>query len=208
MLQSGRYANGEHQLSLETLLSNPHGIDLGPLQPELPAAIFHGDKKIHLEFDYFMGDLARVNQHFFETSTDTNAPFMLIGRRHLKSNNSWLHNSKRLMKGKSRCTAQIHPQDAESLGIDSGSQITVTSRVGKVTIEAEITEKIMPGVISIPHGFGHNKKGIKLDIAEQHAGVNTNILTDDMLVDELSGNAVLNGVPVSIELVTDSNNSG
>ena len=208
LLQSGRYANGEHQLSLETLISNPHGIDLGPLQPELPAAIFHGDKNIHLELDYFMGDLPRVNQHFFETSTDTNAPFMLIGRRHLKSNNSWLHNSKRLMKGKSRCTAQIHPKDAEPLGIHSGSQITVTSRVGKVTLEAEITEKIMPGVISIPHGFGHNKKGIKLDIAEQHAGVNTNILTDDMLVDELSGNAVLNGVPVSIELVPDTNNSG
>ena len=112
------------------------------------------------------------------------------------------------MKGKSRCTAQIHPKDAEPLGIHSGSQITVTSRVGKVTLEAEITEKIMPGVISIPHGFGHNKKGIKLDIAEQHAGVNTNILTDDMLVDELSGNAVLNGVPVSIELVPDTNNSG
>lgn len=200
LLRSGRYANGEHELSLDKLLANPHGVDLGPLQPELPNAIFHGDKTIHLALDYFMPDLNRVNQHFFASHTQSESTFVLIGRRHLKSNNSWLHNSKRLMKGKSRCTAQINEKDAEALGIKNGNNITVTSRVGSVVVEAEITAKIMPGVISIPHGFGHNKKGIKLDIAEQHAGVNTNILTDDMLVDELSGNAVLNGVPVTVEL--------
>lgn len=198
LLRSGRYANGEHQLSIDKLIATPHGIDLGPLQPELPHAIFHNDKTIHLELDYFMSDLARVNQHFFAPKADDQPRFVLIGRRHLKSNNSWLHNSKRLMKGKSRCTAQIHPQDADALGIDNGSEIIVTSRVGEVQIEAEVTSKIMPGVVSIPHGFGHNKKGIQLDVAAQHAGINTNILTDEMLVDELSGNAVLNGVPVSI----------
>jgi anaerobic selenocysteine-containing dehydrogenase len=200
LLQSGRYADSQHQLSLETLLANPHGIDLGPLQPELPDALFHNNKQIQLALTYFMGDLSRVNRYFFEAPTNSDSKYVLIGRRHLKSNNSWLHNSRRLMRGKSRCTAQINPQDAGPLGIENGDQVTVMSRVGKVTIEAEITDRIMPGVISIPHGFGHNKKGMKLDIAEQYAGVNTNILTDDLLVDELSGNAVLNGVPVDLQL--------
>lgn len=200
LLRSGRYANGEHQLSIDKLLEFPHGIDLGPLQSELPEAIYHGDNTIHLELDYFFADLSRVDKHFFTPVDDAEPEFVLIGRRHLKSNNSWLHNSKRLMKGKGRCTAQLHPQDAERLGVQTGSEIVVTSRVGQVNIEAEITPKIMPGVISIPHGFGHNKQGIRLDVASQHAGINTNILTDEMLIDELSGNAVLNGVPVKIAL--------
>lgn len=200
LLRSGRYANGEHELSIDKLLEFPHGIDLGPLQPELPEAIFHGDQTIHLELNYFMGDLTRVETYFFDPSNQTEESLVLIGRRHLKSNNSWLHNSKRLMKGKGRCTAQIHPQDAQSLGIEDGQSIVVKSRVGEVEIDAEITEKIMPGVVSIPHGFGHNKKGIQLDVASQHPGVNTNILTDEMLIDELSGNAVLNGVPITVSL--------
>lgn len=189
-------------LSLDMLKAHPHGIDLGPLQPSLPHALFHEDKKIHLDFAYFMADLDRVNTHFFGKAsyvTAQNQPLVLIGRRHIKTNNSWLHNSPRMVKGNNRCTLQLHPDDGARYGIVDGDEVRVKSRVGQVTIEAEITDAIMPGVVSIPHGWGHNKKGIKLSVASQHPGVNTNILTDDLLVDELSGNAVLNGVPVELE---------
>lgn len=185
-------------LSLETLKAHPHGIDLGPLQPSLPEALFHEDKKIHLDFDYFMSDLDRVNKHFFDVENKEKS-MVLIGRRHIKTNNSWLHNSPRMVKGNNRCTLQLHPDDGKAHGIDDGDKVSVKSRVGQLTVEAEITDAIMPGVVSIPHGWGHNKKGIKLSVASQTPGVNTNILTDDLQVDELSGNAVLNGVPVELE---------
>lgn len=188
-------------LSIETLKAHPHGIDLGPLQPSLPHALFHEDKKIHLDFDYFMADLNRVNTHFFEKENQSQS-MVLIGRRHIKTNNSWLHNSPRMVKGNNRCTLQMHPDDGAKYGIGDGDEVNVKSRVGQLTIEAEITDAIMPGVVSIPHGWGHNKKGIKLSVASQHPGVNTNILTDDLQVDELSGNAVLNGVPVILEKVS------
>jgi len=188
-------------LSLETLKAHPHGIDLGPLQPSLPEALFHEDKKIHLDFDYFMSDLDRVNKHFFDVENREKS-MVLIGRRHLKTNNSWLHNSPRMVKGNNRCTLQLHPDDGKAHGIDDGDKVSVKSRVGQLTVEAEITDAIMPGVVSIPHGWGHNKKGIKLSVASQNPGVNTNILTDELQVDELSGNAVLNGVPVMLEKVS------
>ena len=188
-------------LSLEKLKAHPHGIDLGPLQPSLPNALFHEDKKIHLDFDYFMSDLGRVNARFFDAENQEES-LVLIGRRHIKTNNSWLHNSPRMVKGNNRCTLQLHPDDGATHGIEDGDEVRVTSRVGQLSIEAEITDAIMPGVVSIPHGWGHNKKGIKLSVASQTPGVNTNILTDDLQVDELSGNAVLNGVPVKLEKVS------
>lgn len=190
-----------HGLTLKKLKANPHGIDLGPLQPSLPFALFHENKKINLNFDYFMADIDRVNAHFFDKQSHAH-PLVLIGRRHIKTNNSWLHNSPRMVKGNNRCTMQLHPDDGAKYGINNGDEVKVKSRVGELTIEAEITDAIMPGVVSIPHGWGHNKKGIKLSVASQHPGVNTNILTDHMQVDELSGNAVLNGVPVELEKVS------
>ena len=188
-------------LSIEKLKAHPHGIDLGPLQPSLPDALFHEDKKIHLDFDYFMSDLVRVNAQFFDVESQEQS-LVLIGRRHIKTNNSWLHNSPRMVKGNNRCTLQLHPDDSAKYDIEDGDEVCVKSRVGQVTVEAEITDAIMPGVVSIPHGWGHNKKGIKLSVASQNPGVNTNILTDDLQVDELSGNAVLNGVPVVLEKVS------
>jgi anaerobic selenocysteine-containing dehydrogenase len=203
MLQMGRYQHAGKPISIATLLDLPHGIDLGPLQADLPDAIFHNDKKIDMSFDYFMPDLTRVNKHFFEIDLPDDDSLQLIGRRHLKTNNSWLHNSKRMVKGTnnglSRCTAQIHPDDAVKFAIQDKQMINVKSRVGEISLPAEITHKIMPGVISIPHGWGHSKKGMRWKTAEQHAGVSVNDLTDEMVVDELSGNAVLNGVPVWIE---------
>jgi anaerobic selenocysteine-containing dehydrogenase len=208
MLQMGRYQHAGKPISIATLLDVPHGIDLGPLQPDLPKAIFHADKKIDMSFDYFMSDLTRLDKHFFATTLADGSSLQLIGRRHLKTNNSWLHNSKRMVKGTnnglSRCTAQIHPDDAAKFAIQDKQMINVKSRVGEISLPAEITTKIMPGVISIPHGWGHNKKGMRLKTAEQHAGVSVNDLTDEMVLDELSGNAVLNGVPVWIEASSES----
>ncbi|MGO2625158.1 molybdopterin dinucleotide binding domain-containing protein, partial [Psychrobacter sp. AOP29-E1-4] len=124
---------------------------------------------------------------------------LLIGRRHVRSNNSWLHNSHRLVKGKSRCTLMLHPKTAEQHGIINGQNVRVTSRVGSIVIAAEVTDELMAGVVSIPHGFGHGRKGVKQQIAQAHAGVSVNDLTDDTLIDQLSGNAAVNGVPVQLE---------
>jgi anaerobic selenocysteine-containing dehydrogenase len=202
LLKSSSYQYEDQALSLQLLLDHPHGIDLGPLRPDLPAAIYHANKQIDLAFSYFMADLPRLEQHFFSGHKIDPNTLSLIGRRHLKTNNSWLHNSARMVKGTnnglSRCTAQINPTDAERFAIEHGQMMVVTSRVGQVTLPAEITDKIMAGVISIPHGWGHNKAGSKWSVAEQHAGVSVNDLTDEMVLDELSGNAVLNGVPVTI----------
>ena len=126
---------------------------------------------------------------------------LLIGRRHVRSNNSWLHNSHRLVKGKSRCTLMLHPETAKQQGIEDGQNVKVSSRVGSVIIAAEVTDELMPGVVSIPHGWGHGRKGVKQKIAQAHAGVSVNDLTDDTLIDQLSGNAAVNGVPVSLEAV-------
>jgi anaerobic selenocysteine-containing dehydrogenase len=133
-----------------------------------------------------------------------NEEILLIGRRHVRSNNSWLHNSYRLVKGKSRCTLMLHPQTAEKHGIEDGQDVRVTSRVGSVVIAAEVTDELMPGVVSIPHGFGHGRKGVKQKIAQAHAGVSVNDLTDDTLIDQLSGNAAVNGVPVQLEALDTS----
>ena len=201
MLRQGRYANGEHQLSIDALTAQPHGVDLGPLQPELPGALYHENQQIDLKFDYFMPDLARVEQTFFASPAGTDG-LLLIGRRHLKSNNSWLHNSPRLMRGNHHCTAQLHSQDAEKYGVSDGQRIRLVSRVGEIEVDAEVTDSIMPGVVSVPHGWGHDKAGTGWTKAAEMPGANVNVLTDEMALDVLSGNAILNGVPVSLEPVS------
>jgi anaerobic selenocysteine-containing dehydrogenase len=196
LLKSGRYANGEVNLSLQRLIDNPHGIDLGELTPNLPEALFTPSKTIELHFNYFMPDIARVESFFFGSPADDK--LLLIGRRHLKSNNSWLHNSKRMVKDTARCTAQLHPVDASKYKVEDGQDVLLSSRVGEIRIACEVTEKVMPGVVCVPHGWGHDKDGVQLEHAKSVAGVSCNDITDEMVVDELSGNAVLNGVPVTI----------
>lgn len=214
LLRTGEYGgkfNLLKGLSIRALKNSPHGVDLGPLKPVLPKALFHKDKKINLAFDFFMPDLARVEAAFFSaqeaaasTEVAQELTLQLIGRRHVRSNNSWMHNCNRLVKGKSRCTALINPVDAEALGITESRLIKVSSRVGSVEIMPEISADIMPGVISIPHGWGHHRAGTRWHIAEQHAGVSVNDLTDDMSIDELSGNAALNGGRVTVCLADTS----
>jgi anaerobic selenocysteine-containing dehydrogenase len=200
-LKQGPY-DTSHGLDLKKLKQTPHGIDLGPLQPCLPGRLFNDDKTINLIPGEFVTELERLNKITLTADPASNMPefdLRLIGRRDPRSNNSWLHNSYRMVKGKKRCLALVHPQDAAARGIQDGDMAVVRSRVGAIRIPVSIDENIMPGVISIPHGWGHRVDGVGLRIARQHAGVNTNILTDDYFLDSLSGNAALNGVPVSLD---------
>ncbi len=191
----------EPKLSVKELKKHPHGLDFGALKPQLPNRLFTKDKKIELAHPLFIKDLERLNTKLNQSQTGTNQPypFSLIGRRHLRSNNSWMHNSKRLTKGKERCTLLIHSNDANSLNINDGQTVTVTSDVGQVKLPIEITDTMMQGVVSIPHGWGHHRKGTDISIAQQRAGVSLNDLTNAMQLDTLTGNADFSGTKVKIE---------
>ncbi|MEM6804737.1 MAG: molybdopterin oxidoreductase family protein [Bacteroidota bacterium] len=196
----GMGSYGKEGLNLDAIKKEVHGMDLGPLKACLKDRLLTKNGKIALGPQLFLDDLSRLHS-ILEEKEKENMNFSLIGRRHLRSNNSWMHNSQRLVKGPSRCTALIHPEDALALGIQDKEEVKVSSRVGCVSLPAEISDEIMKGVISIPHGWGHGRKGIKLDIAAQHAGVSINDLTDPQFIDPLTGNAALNGVPVRIEKI-------
>jgi anaerobic selenocysteine-containing dehydrogenase len=184
---------GPYELTLDDLLAAPHGVDLGPLEPRLPEALRTPSGMIEMAAEPFLGDLPRLKARLDRA---TNGGFVLIGRRHLRSNNSWMHNVGVLMKGKPRCTLQIHPDDAARLGVVESAK--VSSRVGAVVVPVEITDAVMRGVVSLPHGWGHDLDGTQMDIARANAGVNSNLLADETLFDPLSGNAVLNGIPVEV----------
>jgi len=199
-LKEGPYAKS-HGLNLKKLKQNPHGIDLGAMQPCLPGRLFSRDKDINLAPDEFVTDLKRLSVTLQDHDTASEASgfdLRLIGRRDPRTNNSWLHNSYRMVKGKKRCLALINLSDAQSRDLADGDMALVCSRVGAIRIPVAISDEMMPGVISIPHGWGHDMEGIELNVATQHAGVNTNVLTDDHFLDSVSGNVALNGVPVSM----------
>ncbi len=189
---------GQYKLSLEELQKSVHGVDLGELKPCLPARLFTENKRINLAPAVLVNDLERLK--VAEKNTDE-FPFALIGRRHLRDCNSWLHNSELLVKGKNRCTVQINLADAEKLNLKNNQTVKVTSRVGNVEIPCEITETIAPGVVSIPHGYGHGRRGVRLDTAKDHAGVSINDLTDDRVIDELTGNAAFSNVKVRVQTI-------
>ncbi len=183
---------GPHQLSLHKLGRHPHGLDLGPLIPQLPARLKTRDGRIDLAPEKFIAHAQNLR--------DWRPPagLVLIGRRHVRSNNSWLHNSTRLVKGKPRCTAMIHPDDAAAHDLSDGQPVQVRSRVGAIELTCELTTDIRQGVVSIPHGWGHTHSGTALRVASKHAGVSANDLTDDLLVDPICGTTALNGVPVTL----------
>ncbi|MGB0906371.1 MAG: molybdopterin oxidoreductase family protein [Maricaulaceae bacterium] len=185
-----------HDVTLEEIEACDNGYDMGPLKPRLPERLKTDDGKIHCAPDILLGDLLEFKA---ELAAPAEHKFSLIGRRHIRSNNSWLHNSHRLLKGPNRCTLMMHPDDAHEMGIAGGDNVKVFNTVGEVELPAEITEDIMPGVVSMPHGYGHGRKGVKLSVAAEKAGVSMNDLTDPSKIDTLSGNAVLNGTPVSIQ---------
>lgn len=199
-LRFGRYGKRLNPfgagLSLATLRKSPQGVDLGPLEPVLPGILPPKHGAIDLAPQLFVDDLARLQARF--SAAPAAGDLLLIGRRHLRSNNSWMHNAPGLMTGKDRCTLMISPEDAGRLGVKSGEVVTLTSRVGQVSAPAEVTDEMMPGVVSLPHGFGHHREGVQLQVATRSPGVSANDLTDEIVTD-ISGNAVFNGVPVTVE---------
>ena len=207
-LKTGPYGMFRKGLSLKKLKANPNGIDLGELQPRLPKALRTSDKKINAAPQVYLDHLKQAVlpqlTAGIESNADTSAnDFLLIGRRHLRSNNSWMHNSQRLVKGADRCTLMMHTNDAEKLNLVAGAVVAITSGVGSVKAPLEVTDEIMPGVVSLPHGYGHHRPKTKLSVASQHAGVSINDLTDDKIVDNLTGNAAFSAQTVRIEATND-----
>jgi anaerobic selenocysteine-containing dehydrogenase len=188
---------GRAGLSLRKLRAQPHGVDLGPLEPRLPALLRTEGKRIALAPPVYLADVARLEREAL--TARAGGGLSLIGRRHLRSSNSWMHNSERLVKGKPRCTLLIHPDDAAARGLRDGEVATVRSRVGAVSLPVEVSDEIMRGVVSIPHGWGHDRPGTRTRVAEAHPGVSINDVTDDTLVDLLAGTASLSGVPVTVQ---------
>jgi anaerobic selenocysteine-containing dehydrogenase len=188
---------GPYKLSLGALRRAPHGVDLGPLRPSLPAGLRTPDKRVPAAVPPLLLELVRATDELL--ADRPNGELRLIGRRHLRSNNSWMHNYDRLMKGRARHHLLIHPDDLAARGLRDGQRVRVRSRVGEVEIEVAATADIMPGVVSLPHGWGHSRPGVRLSRASRTPGASINDLTDDAEVDAVSGNAALNGVAVSVE---------
>jgi anaerobic selenocysteine-containing dehydrogenase len=192
-----------NKLTLRKVRAAVHGIDLGPLQSCLPDRLRTADKNIDLAPEVIVADVDRVRRRFLDNATvHMNGELLLIGRRQLRSNNSWMHNSERLVKGnpaKPLCTILMSSADAAHRGLLSGQNVLVRSRVGEIVLPLEITDEMMPGVVSIPHGWGHDRAGNHLAVAQQHAGASINDLTDHLTVDALCGTAAFNGTPVTVE---------
>jgi anaerobic selenocysteine-containing dehydrogenase len=188
---------GPHRLSLRRLEASPHGIDLGPLEPRLPGLLDTPGKRIRLVPAEVEADFARLAARL-DTHANGDGTLLLIGRRTLRSNNSWMHNAERLVRGRERCTLLMHPADAAARGLAGGERVTVTSRTGGIEAPLELSDAMMPGVVSLPHGWGHDRPGTRMDVARTHAGVSFNDVADDTLVDRLCGTSVLNGVPVRV----------
>ncbi|MFT7373097.1 MAG: anaerobic selenocysteine-containing dehydrogenase [Oleiphilaceae bacterium] len=194
------FASGKG-LTIEKLKQYKSGLDLGPLEPKrLKKKLFTKDKKVQLFPQEFVDDLPRLQQ--FAKLKSRSANLLLIGRRDLRTNNSWMHNSQRLVKGKNRCDLFIHPETAKQLSIEQGENVYISSRVGALKVTVSITEDIMPNVVSLPHGWGHHREGMQITTASANPGVNVNDITDDLLMDRMSGNAALNGVPVDIQKIS------
>ncbi|MBB3169746.1 molybdopterin-dependent oxidoreductase [Simiduia aestuariiviva] len=193
MLQAGAYG-----LSLAQLRDQPSGVDLGPLAPRM-AELFSAEQPIELAPEPFLQAVREL-----PNPATPDSALQLIGRRHMRSNNSWMHNYHRLVKGKPRDQLFMHPVDMAARGIVDGAQVAIASRIGKVQAKVQACEDLMPGVVSLPHGFGHHRAGIGTQVASRHAGVSANDLTDHMALDSVSGNAAVNGVPVTVSAIAES----
>jgi anaerobic selenocysteine-containing dehydrogenase len=186
---------GPYDLILDDLEAAPHGVDLGPLRPRIPDVLATPSGKIELAPEPVTSDVPRLARLLDAGEPDG---LVLIGRRQLGSNNSWMHNLAPLVRGGNRCTAHVHPDDAARLGLVDGGLAKVTSRAGAIVVPVEVTDAVRVGVVSIPHGWGHDVDGVRMSVAAAHAGVNSNVLADDLLVDGLTGTAALNGIPIEV----------
>lgn len=185
-------------LTLTVLEENPHGVDLGPLERRIPDVLRTASGKVELAPAELVADLPRLRESLARAR---NEHMVLVGRRQLRSNNSWMHNLGPLVKGKDSCTAHLHPDDAVRLGLADGDRATLRSRAGEIDAPVEVTDAVMPGVVSLPHGWGHGAPGTRMSVAAAHPGVNSNVLADESVVEAVSGNAVLSGIPVEVEAV-------
>jgi anaerobic selenocysteine-containing dehydrogenase len=199
MLRTGPYGDGfgahPDGLSLAELERHPHGVDFGPLEPRIPEVLRTASGSIELAPASLVEDLDRLRGALVERRAES---LVLIGRRDLRSNNSWMHNVEVLVKGRERCTLLVHADDAGRLGLQDGAQVKVVGPGGSVLAPVEVSDEVMPGVVSLPHGWGHTRPGVQMRVAADHAGVNSNVLADTSHFDPLSGTAVLNGIPVEL----------
>jgi anaerobic selenocysteine-containing dehydrogenase len=199
LLRAGPYGEGFGEdpdgLTLERLLAQPHGIDLGPLEPRIPEVLTTESGRVELAPPVLLGQLPALEA---DLDRGRREGLVLIGRRHLRTNNSWSHNVPDLAKGQQLCTLQIHPQDAAARNLQDGALARVRSESGHLHAVVECAEDLRPGVVSLPHGFGHDLDGVELEVARRQPGVNSNVLTDRCDLDALSGTAVLNGIPVEV----------
>lgn len=191
-----RYGQNPDGLTLDKLKAEPNGINFGPMQPRLPGVLGTSDAKIRLAPQYLLDDLPRLAARLHRGSDE----LVLVSRRHLRSNNSWLHNVGPLMKGRDRCTLLMHPVDAGRHGISDGMLVRVASSAGALDVPVEVTDSIREGVVSMPHGWGHGRPGTRMAVANTSPGVNTNILSPPTFLDEPSGNGALNGIPVTVSV--------
>jgi anaerobic selenocysteine-containing dehydrogenase len=189
-----RYGENPDGLTLDKLKAQPNGINFGPMVPRVPEVLGTSDGKIRLAPQYLLDDLPRLADRLDRAPDE----LVLVSRRHLRSNNSWLHNVGPLMKGKDRCTLLMHEDDATKCGVTTGDVVEVASSGGRIEVPVEVTDAIKPGVVSMPHGWGHGKPGTRMAIANGSPGVNTNILSPPTFLDEPSGNGALNGIPVTV----------
>jgi len=194
-LRMGQYGDAsEQKLSLATLFDHPHGVDLGALKANLAPRLKTDNQRIQAAPSAILSDLAR----FATLQAPAADELLMIGRRHVRSNNSWMHNYHRLVKGKPRHQLLMNPQDLASRGLSDGQRVRVSSRVGVIEVEVLGSPDMMKGVVSLPHGWGHARPGVQMTIASGQPGSSANDLTDECQLDELSGNAALNGVPVTV----------
>jgi anaerobic selenocysteine-containing dehydrogenase len=191
---------GPYRLSVGKLRRSPGGVDLGPLQPALPQALRTKDKRIDLAQQLILDDLPRLRESLVALGNGDD--LLLIGRRHLRNNNSWMHNSARLVKGKPRHQLLMNPADLACRQLIDGQLVEITSAAGSVSVEVAASNDMMPGVVSLPHGFGHGRPGVRLTVANQVAGASANDVTDPELIDAAAGTAALNGVPVKVTAVS------
>jgi anaerobic selenocysteine-containing dehydrogenase len=182
-------------LTLDALMNDyPHGVDFGPMVPKIDEILRTASGDVELAHDNILGDLPRLHERI----AHPHEGLVMIGRRHVRSNNSWMHNVKVLVKGKPRCTLIVHPDDASEIGLVDGKAARVTSEAGTVEAVVEVSDEIRRGVVSLPHGWGHDRPGTRLSVAREHAGTNSNILAPGHLLDAPSGNAAVNGIPVEV----------
>ena len=193
------YGANPEGLTLEVMARHPHGLDKGALEPRLPGILETPDGKIDLAPAYICGDLERLRVRMTRDREDG----VLISRRHLRSNNSWMHNLPTLMSGRDRCTLLIHPEDIQRWGLEDGKLARVISESGSLEVPVEASEDMLPGVVSLPHGWGHDKPGARLSVAARSPGVCNNVLAPGEFVDTLSGNAVVNGIPIRLEAISE-----